>query len=35
MDMGRDRCSPEVERGLFAGADPQGSTEGFAAVEDG
>lgn len=27
--------SPEVERGLFAGAGPQGSTEGFAAVEDG
>ena len=26
---------PEVERGLFAGAGPQGSTEGFAAVEDG
>lgn len=33
--MGWDRCSPEVERGLFAGADPQGSTEDFAAVEDG
>lgn len=27
--------SPEVERGLFVGAGPQGSTEGFAAVEDG
>lgn len=33
--MGREPCSPEVERGLFAGADPQGSTEDFAAVEDG
>lgn len=35
MDMELDDFSPDVERGLFAGAGPQGSTEDFAAVEDG
>lgn len=35
MAMEWDDFSPDVERGLFAGAGPQGSTEDFAAVEDG